>query len=61
MKRNEPTLEQDLVRGDIEGHLVEFTLEPNHETRLKKNKVPALLRTPCNLHVGQHGPDRNHW
>ena len=26
-----------------------------------KNKVPALLRTPGNLHLGQHGSYQNHW
>ena len=36
MERNEPTLIRDLVRDDIEGHLVELTLEPNHETCEKK-------------------------
>ena len=35
-KENASTLTQDLVWDDIEGHLVELTLDPNHETWLKK-------------------------
>ena len=37
-----------------------ITME-NHKFELTKNMVPALLRTPGNLHLGQHGSYQNHW
>jgi len=42
-KENASTLTQDLVWDDIEGHLVELTLDPNHETWLKKAQICAVL------------------
>ena len=36
---NASTLTQDLVWDDAERHLLELTLEPNHETWLKKAQL----------------------